>query len=79
MRLVMYISIGCLLLITYSLKAQTTLHADPRLAVLVKKPHSVEQVTASAIVKHKKLPKITPQPDAVTNMPSTTSAPVANG
>jgi hypothetical protein len=60
-----YISVAGLLVLTTSVKAQTTLHADPRLSVLAKKPHTIEQVTASAAVKHKKIPKIAMAADGV--------------
>ncbi|MCD6013561.1 MAG: hypothetical protein K0Q79_3423 [Flavipsychrobacter sp.] len=59
MRSVIYISgVSGLLFFTIQVKAQTTLHADPRLSVLVKKPHSIEQAMASAAVaKSKKIAK----------------------
>ncbi len=60
-----YISVAGLLVLTTSVKAQTTLHADPRLSVLAKKPHTIEHITASAAVKRKKIPKIAMAADGV--------------
>ncbi len=70
MRSLKYISvIIVLLLFTARVKAQTTLHADPRLSVLVKKPHNIEQAIASAAVaKSKKIAK------AAISRPSSTAA-----
>lgn len=87
MRWLNYIWVALLLVCGLSVKGQDAqggviIHSDPRLAMLVRKPHNEQPVVSNLkihkpSVKHivnKAVAALTPKPNAQTNTPATTTA-----